>query len=83
MSSGVAAFFFTSAEITSTQQVEAFSKALPGITRMILNQPRPFIARIAQDGTVELWLNFKGEDVLARKQEVLRAKKLKKLLGDK
>ena len=79
MSSGAAAFFFTSPEITSTQQVEAFEKALPGITRMILGQPRPFIARISQDGTVELWLNHKGEDVLARKLEIRKAKKLKKL----
>ena len=50
---------------------------------MILGQKRPFIARIAQDGTVELWLNHKGEDVLARKLEVQMAKKLKKLPGDK
>ena len=83
MSSGVAALFFTSAEITSAQQVEAFAKALPGITRMILGQPRPFIARIYQNGTVELWLNHNGEDVLALKLELQRAKKLKKLLDDK
>lgn len=78
MSSGVSAFFFTSAEITSDQQIEAFTKALPRITRLILNEKRPFIARISPSGTVELWLNHKGEDVLLRKQERSLAKKQKK-----
>lgn len=78
MSSGVAAFFFTSPEITSAQQIEAFTKALPGITRMIMNQKRPFIARISPDGTIELWLNHKNQDVFARKQVAEKTKKLKR-----
>ncbi len=71
MSAKVAAFFFTSAAITSTQQIEAFSKALPKISNFVLNQPRPFIARISQDGSVELWLNHKGEDLIQQKLKVI------------
>lgn len=81
MSSGVAAFFFTSAAITSEQQVNAFTKALPGIARLILNQRRPFIARISPNGTVELWLNHKNEDVIVRKQQLNSSKKQKKRIS--
>lgn len=82
MSSGVAAFFFTSAAITSQQQIDAFSKALPKVTRLVLGQTRPFIARISKDGDVELWLNHKGEDVLARKLNARKIKNLKKRSGE-
>lgn len=78
MSAGVAAFFFTSAQITSAEQIEAFSKALSRIAKLVLNQQRPFIARISKDGTVELWLNHKGEDILARKYAAQQAKKIHK-----
>jgi hypothetical protein len=78
ISSGVAAFFFTSPEITSAQQIEAFTKALPAVSRMILKQKRPFIARISPDGAVELWLNHRNQDVLIRKQEAERRKKQNK-----
>jgi len=62
----VAAFFFTSANITSAEQIEAFSKALDRIAKMLTTQPRPFIARISRDGNVELWLDHKGQDRLSR-----------------
>lgn len=79
MASGVAAFFFTSASITSDQQIEAFSKALKRISNFVQSHTRPFIARINTDGTVELWLNHKGEDCIKenmerRKQNKLRTK---------
>jgi hypothetical protein len=64
LNAGVAAFFFTSANITSAQQIEAFHKAGKRIAGLILNTKRPFVARISQDGSVELWLNHKGEDLI-------------------
>jgi len=66
LNAGVAAFFFTSANITSNEQIQAFSKAADRIAKMLTTQPRPFIARIAKDGTVELWLDHKGRDRLGR-----------------
>ncbi len=78
MAAGVAAFFFTSASISSDQQVEAFSKALKRISTFIQSQKRPFIARINIDGTVELWLNHKGEDLIQQKAERQKKHKLKK-----
>jgi hypothetical protein len=68
LNAGVAAFFFTSASITSAEQVDAFGKAIGPIAKMISTQKRPFIARISKDGAVELWLNHKGEDLVARKR---------------
>jgi hypothetical protein len=78
MVTGVAAFFFTSASISSHQQVEAFSKALKRISNFIQSQKRPFIARISPDGSVELWLNHKGEDLIQQKAERRKQNKLKK-----
>jgi PIN like domain len=69
MSSSAAAFFFTSASITSDTQLTAFESALSKVTHLLLNQKRPFIARISPDGSVELWLNHKGEDLIAQKLE--------------
>ena len=74
----VAAFFFTSASISSQQQIEAFSKALKRISNFVLNQERPFIARISPDGTVELWINHKGEDLIEQRNERLKQKKRQK-----
>ena len=78
LSAKVAAFFFTSAAITSAQQIEAFSKALKRISNFVLNQTRPFIATVSQDGSVELWLNHKGEDLIRQKMERRKRNKLKK-----
>jgi hypothetical protein len=78
LSAKVAAFFFTSAAITSAQQIEAFSKALPKISNFVLNQKRPFIATISQDGSVELWLNHKGEDCIQQKIERRKQNKIRK-----
>lgn len=71
----VAAFFFTSASISSKQQIEAFAKALKRITNFVLNQDRLFIARISQDGSVELWINDNGEDLIEQRNERLKQKK--------
>jgi len=73
-SSKVAAFFYTSASISSAEQISAFTAALRKISALVLNQTRPFIARISPDGSVELWMNHKGEDLIAQKL----ARKMKK-----
>jgi hypothetical protein len=78
LSAKVAAFFFTSAAITSEQQIEAFSKALKRVSNFVLNQKRPFIATISQDGTVTLWLNHKGEDCIQQKIERRKQNKIRK-----
>jgi hypothetical protein len=67
LNAGVAALFFTSANITSAQQIEAFHKAGRRIANLITTTRRPFIARISQDGSVELWLNHKGVDLIRSK----------------
>ena len=78
LNSKVAAFFFTSASISSKQQIEAFTKALKRISSFVLNQERPFIARISPDGSVELWINHKGEDLIEQRKERLKEKKRQK-----
>src|SRR5690606_4298336 len=64
LNAGVGAFFFTSANITSSQQINAFEKAGQRIANLLNSTRRPFIARISQDGSVELWLNHKGVDLI-------------------
>ncbi len=81
LAAGVAAFFFTSASITSGQQIEAFSKALKRISNFIRSQKRPFIARISPDGSVELWLNHKGEDLIQQKLVRREQNKIRKQLN--
>lgn len=73
----VAAFFFTSAELTSAQQIEIISKGLKRIANFVLNNKRPFIARLEKDGSVNLWINHKGEDLIAQKLERDKLKKKK------
>jgi len=77
MRGGVAAFFLTSGTRTGPQDAEAIIKALKRMTNMLKSEPRPFIARIHPDGTVELWVNHKDVDVLAEKQKRRRLKKSK------
>lgn len=72
LSAKVAAFFFTSASISSSKQIEAFSSGLTRIAALVLFQKRPFIARISPDGSLELWINYKGEDVMKAKKSTGR-----------
>lgn len=69
LNAGVAAFFFTSAELTSVQQIDIISKGLKRIANFVLNTRRPFIARLEKDGSVNIWINHKGEDLIAQKLE--------------
>lgn len=66
---GLAAFFFIKAGATGEDNAKAAIKALPKIVGILENQRRPFIARIKTDGAVELWLNHKGTDLLAKKKK--------------
>ena len=68
LNAGVAAFFFTSAQITSSEQVKIFEKAILKIAKMVVTQPRPFIARLSKNGELELWLNSKGDDMISKRQ---------------
>jgi predicted nuclease of predicted toxin-antitoxin system len=77
MKNNLAAFFFTSANLSSEKSVEIVKKGLSQIAKLILNAQRPFIARLDKEGNVEIWLDYKGEDLIAKKQERRRLKKQK------
>ncbi len=77
MESKLASFFFTSADITTEQQIEIVEKGLKRIANVIFSEPKPFIARLDREGGVEIWINHKGEDLVAQKQEKRRLKKQK------
>ncbi|MBS1796787.1 MAG: hypothetical protein JSS81_23355 [Acidobacteria bacterium] len=62
-------FFFTSGEISNKEKIEFFRLALKQIAKIVMNENRPFIARINRDGTAEVWVNHKNEDCLAKKQK--------------
>lgn len=81
LSSKVAAFFFTSRSISSAEQISAFTAALRRISNLVLNQEKPFIARVSPDGSVELWLDHRGKDLIARKLERERSRKLSRISG--
>ena len=77
MENKLASFFFTSANLTAEQQIAIVQKAIKRIANAIHSNKKPFIARLSKDGEVELWLNYKGEDLIARKQEMRRLKNQK------
>ncbi len=77
MESKLASFFFTSAEITTEQQIQVVKKGLKRIANLILSNKKPFIARLDREGGVEIWINYKGKDLIAEKQEKRRLKKKK------
>ena len=65
---GAAAFFLTKADATAESNAQAVVNGLRKISNLVHNQQRPFIARIMLDGKVELWLDHKGKDYLAKKK---------------
>lgn len=67
-----------SPQFTAEQQIEAFAKGFKRITNYVLNQQRPFIARISKDGKIELWVDHKGVDCIQRKLEHRKLKKEQK-----
>jgi len=54
LSSGVGAFVLTTADLSGQEMAAAFLRALPKMNRMLVGQPRPFIARVSPRGTVTL-----------------------------
>jgi predicted nuclease of predicted toxin-antitoxin system len=54
MRAGVAAFILTSGDLQGEEMAQIFVKALPRITRFLKNHSRPFIAKVARDGSVSL-----------------------------
>ena len=59
------------------QQIEIVKKGLKRIANVILSNKRPFIARLDSEGGVKIWINHKGEDLIAKKQEKRRVKRQK------
>jgi hypothetical protein len=54
LAAGVAAFVLTAGDLNGSEMAEAFVRALPKIRRMLVGQPRPFIARVSSHGTIRL-----------------------------
>jgi predicted nuclease of predicted toxin-antitoxin system len=54
MKAGVAAFILTSGDLQGDEMAQIFVKALPRITGFLKKHPKPFIAKIAKDGSVSL-----------------------------
>lgn len=52
LSAGVAAFVLTVGDLSGPEMSQAFVKALPKMKRMLIGQPRPFIARVSSSGVV-------------------------------
>lgn len=77
MKSNLASFFFTTASLTSEQQFEIVEKAIKRIANVVFSNKKPFIARLDKEGGVEIWMNHKGEDLIAKKQEKRRLQKQK------
>ncbi len=49
-----AAFISTSGDLQGEEMAQIFVKALPRITHFLKNHTKPFIAKIAKDGSVSL-----------------------------
>lgn len=56
MKAGVAAFILTSGDLQGEEMAQIFVKALPKMTRFLQKHAKPFIAKIAKDGSVSLLL---------------------------
>ena len=54
MRAGVAAFILTSGDLQGEEMAQIFVKALPRITRFLQKYTKPFIAKIAKDGSGSL-----------------------------
>ena len=54
MKAGVAAVILTSGDLQGDEMGQIFVKALPRITGFLKKHQKPFIAKIAKDGSVSL-----------------------------
>ena len=51
---GVAAFILTSGDLQGEEMAQIFVKALPRIERFLQKYAKPFIAKIAKDGSISM-----------------------------
>lgn len=54
-SSGAALFLFASGNVTGVEMTASVIRALPRIWGIWDDEPRPFIAKIHRDGSMEIW----------------------------
>ena len=54
LAAGVAAFVITAGDLSGPEMARAFVRAAPKMKRMLVGQPRPFIARVSPAGVVTL-----------------------------
>jgi predicted nuclease of predicted toxin-antitoxin system len=54
LGAGVAAFVLTAADLSGPEMARAFQRAVPRMRRILVGQPRPFVARVSPDGAVDL-----------------------------
>jgi predicted nuclease of predicted toxin-antitoxin system len=54
MKAGVAAFILTSGDLQGEEMAQIFVKALPRIKRFLRKHTKPFIAKIARNGSVSM-----------------------------
>lgn len=54
MNAGVGAFILTAGDLQGDEMAEIFVKALPAMAKFLRKHRKPFIARVARDGSVSL-----------------------------
>jgi predicted nuclease of predicted toxin-antitoxin system len=54
MKAGVAAFILTSGDLQGEEMAQIFVRALPKVKRFLQKHAKPFIAKIAKDGSVSM-----------------------------
>jgi hypothetical protein len=54
MNAGVAAFILTAGDLQGEEMARIFVKALPAIGRFLPKHRKPFIAKIARNGSVSM-----------------------------
>jgi predicted nuclease of predicted toxin-antitoxin system len=54
LTAGVAAFVLTAGDLAGPDMAQAFVRGLPKMNRMLVGQPRPFVARVSPGGLVTL-----------------------------
>ena len=56
MKAGVGAFLLTSGDLSGEEMAQFFVKALPAISRFLGKHKKPYIAKIARNGSVAMLL---------------------------
>ena len=61
LSAGVAVFVLTAGDLSGLDMAHAFVRALPKMKRMLVGQPRPFIARVSPGGVRRSFVGARQE----------------------